>query len=148
MVKRKKPLKRYVGIKRRYADSDRKSDSEIANLISIADTCFSKYIRNKYADENGIVSCFTCDTLLKISQITLGHFIGRKNKSVRWHIHNGRPQCIECNNHKGGNIDIFRERLEKEIPGIVDKLTLLSKRRIKLTAEYLNKIINKYGKKK
>jgi len=73
-------------------------DSEsFNNLVQDLDIVFSQYIRNKYADKEGNVECYTYGKKHTISDIQCGHFMGRSNLGTRWMDENCRPQCMECN---------------------------------------------------
>lgn len=50
--------------------------------------------------------------------------------SLRWDLHNAKPQCSHCNQVLGGNLEVYGERLGAEI---VDYLEDRSKETIKLT---------------
>ena len=75
------------------------------------DRIFSVYIRLKYADHAGFVSCFTCTIRRKWQEMDAGHFISRSNKSTRWDEENVFPQCIEDNRFYGSKHDVFEEVL-------------------------------------
>lgn len=78
--------------------------------------------RNSGESEAKIVQCYTCDAIYPITRIQCGHFIPRGNNCTRFLIDNCRPQCVNCNQFLHGNLKVFEERLEKEIPGIVARL--------------------------
>jgi len=71
-------------------------------LIAELDRVFSLYIRQRYADENGIVKCVTCGQRDHWKNMDCGHFISRKNHSVRWDEMNCQVQCKQCNQMLGG----------------------------------------------
>lgn len=111
-----------------HTDSNKKiankviSNVGISNLIADLDFYVSKYIRLKYANKDGIVSCFTCDKNYGWLQVDCGHFIKRENLATRFLESNLRPQCITCNRFENGNIKVYAERLEAESEGITDWL--------------------------
>jgi hypothetical protein len=86
------------------------------------DILFSQQVRLTYADEHGMVKCFTCDTVKHWKQMDCGHFISRAKMPTRYSVKNCRPQCKECNRHNNGEEKVFAERLEAEEPGIVEIL--------------------------
>lgn len=90
------------------------ADESLKNLIEDLDAVFSKYIRLKYADENGMVKCYTCPTVERVEEMQNGHFIGRINLSTRFLEQNCRPQCGMCNMVKKGNLEKFEENLRSE----------------------------------
>ena len=70
--------------------------------IKKLDKVFSDYIRQRDADENGLVKCCTCDTVEHWKQMDAGHYYKRGNKSVRWDERNCHAQCIICNRLNNG----------------------------------------------
>lgn len=98
------------------------SDNEFPELIKECDALFSKYIRLKYADNKGMVKCFTCNTVNHWTMMQCGHFIPRANMFTRFDERNCRVQDEYCNCHKHGNLLVFASNLEKEHAGITDIL--------------------------
>lgn len=94
----------------------------LSDLIKVADDHFSKLIRLSYADENGIVECFTCHVKLRWQHAQNGHYIKRGNLFLRFDTRNCRPQCQDCNEYKHGNMAEFTRRLELEHSGITEIL--------------------------
>lgn len=113
-------------------------------LVKELDKVFSKYIRILY-NIDGFVKCFTCDKQLLIIEAQNGHFISRKYYATRWSIDNCRPQCDECNTYKGGNLEVFKERLLQDI-GIKRYNTLMQRKDkiVKYSDDYLRGLIYKY----
>lgn len=118
-------------------------EEDLSGLIEDADTIFSRFIRLKYANENGIVKCFTCDIKVHWSMIQNGHFVKRANLYTRWMEDNCRPQCRNCNEVLYGNNWIFRERLDADNVAteiLLDSLKLV----YKPTREEIRQIIAEY----
>lgn len=88
-------------------------------LTDDMDIIFSQQVRLTYADESGMVACFTCGLIKHWKQMQCGHFISRAQMPTRFSMKNTRPQCDDCNRRLKGNLVIFAERLEAEEPGIV-----------------------------
>jgi len=88
-------------------------------LTDDLDIIFSQLVRLTYADERGMVACYTCDVVKHWKQMQCGHFISRAHMPTRFSMKNCRPQCGTCNGEKNGNLIVFAERLEAEEPGIV-----------------------------
>lgn len=80
-----------------------KKPPTITALKKKADTLFSLYIRQKYADKDGMVKCYTCATVRHWKQMQNGHFVTRKYLGTRYDERNCRPQCFYCNFQKFGN---------------------------------------------
>ena len=114
------------------------------NLVSDLDQVFSQYIRNKHADKNGIVECYTCGVKQKVSEIQCGHFMGRSNFGTRWMENNCRPQCMECNYFKSGNIEEFEYNLDKENNALVEYLRECAREVYKPTKDELKALIFEY----
>ena len=61
------------------------------------DQLFSTYIRLKYADEDGFVLCCNCNRKFHWRDVTNGHFIKRRHRTLRWSELNCHPECAPCN---------------------------------------------------
>lgn len=83
----------------------KKKQTPLASLIRKADTVTSQYIRQKYADHDGIVKCVTCDSKLHWKESHCAHFMERANKATRWLEENLHPACPSCN--------VFRKEYHK-----------------------------------
>ena len=103
----------------------RKLSPEEAKL----DRVFSEYVRLKYADDNGYVSCYTCGKVMKWNEgMQNGHFWGREFFATRWDERNCRPQETNCNYFKQGMSFKFAEKLKQEYgEDIADQLELKAK---------------------
>jgi hypothetical protein len=66
------------------------------------DRVFSLYIRQRNANSNGTVMCFTCGTKGHWKTMDCGHFQSRKHTSTRWDEQNCQVQCKSCNIFKNG----------------------------------------------
>lgn len=92
------------------------------DLVSLADILFSKLIKLLFP-----AYCYTCgrsDLVLEC-----GHFVKRACWALRWCTHNARPQCIECNREKDGNVKVFENKLRKELGNSeVDKMLLIKRK--------------------
>ena len=118
----------------------------VAKLKKKADKVFSEYIRQKYADDNGFVYCFTCGTRKHWKQMQNSHYVSRSFNSLRYSEENCHPACAACNIWKHGNLDEYALRLqEKYGAGILKKLAK-EKRKIKqFTVEELQTLIKYYS---
>ena len=70
---------------------------KISTLVDKADKLASQYIRQKYADHAGYVTCISCDTVLHWKDAHCAHFIERGKKLTRWLEENLHPACPSCN---------------------------------------------------
>lgn len=119
------------------------------SLINDIDIVFSNYIRLKFADEKGIVTCFVCDKPFFWKHIECGHYISRGNKETRFMEENGYPQCKWCNNLHNENKQPFKEAIEKYRPGTTDFLEELSMNRAvyKFEHDQLGQLLIQYREK-
>lgn len=91
-----------------------------------ADHVVSVFIRQHYADKDGMVSCYTCPIRKHWKEMQCGHFVSRKYLATRFYLPNLRVQCVGCNVFGDGMIPIFAEKLEQETSGIVAELYKMS----------------------
>lgn len=113
-----KPLRSTTGKKTTKKTHAKKQPSQ-AKLKKQLDSIFSQYIRRKYADQNGMVHCYTCSTVKHWKEIQNGHWIPRNNLATRFSENNCRPQCVACNMFQHGMPDVFAVNLIKEGVDIV-----------------------------
>lgn len=120
----------------------REEKNTMADLREQLDRVFSVFIRISYADWQGYVSCYTCGRRLPWQEAQCGHFIRRGHSSVRFHEDNCRPQCIDCNEYRGGMEDSFEEHLRDDLGDeAVDLLIALGRTEKQFTDdEYRDKI--------
>jgi hypothetical protein len=122
-------------------------DDGLSDLIEILDHIFSRYIRLKYADKDGYVTCFISGTRHHWKEIDNGHFISRANMFLRFDERNCRPCSITENRYKDGNIPGYAKKLEEETPGIVDILMEEAHVVCKWSRAELNAMIVDYRKR-
>ena len=119
-------------------------DESLQNLISDLDAVFSLYIRHKYANDKGIVKCFTCPKELHVSQIQNGHYTSRSHYGLRFLENNAKPQCPSCNSNHETNIEPFKTALEKEQPGITEWLEEQARQVYKPTRDEIKQLLAEY----
>jgi hypothetical protein len=121
------------------------TNTSIRKLTLKADRIFSKYIRLRGADSNGMVKCFTCGKILYWMESDCGHFCKRQHKKTRYSEVNCQVQCKTCNWLMQGNDIEFYARLSKKYgQNVIDLLR--SQKGGKITAFELNVIIDHYSK--
>jgi hypothetical protein len=109
---------------------------------------FSEYVRRRYADENGIVKCFTCGKTEHWKGMQAGHFISRKHKATKYHELNVRPQCVSCNIFRQGEQFIFGRNLDEIYgSGTAEKIEQESRMICKRDAIDLKQMIDYYIQK-
>lgn len=77
-----------------------------AQLKKRLDTVFSKYIRQKYAND-GVVNCVTCGNFEPWKDTDAGHFVSRQYLATRYDERNVFPQCRSCNRFHEGRKDDY-----------------------------------------
>ena len=117
-------------------------------LTENLDEIFSKYIRLKYADSNGICQCISCTSRKHWKEIQCGHYMSRRYFATRWSEDNCRPQCVACNIFNQGNIQAYRVSLIKQIGE--QRVNLIEARARQETCKYgefeLSALIQHYTK--
>jgi len=129
-------------------EGDRIIDNEkLGDIIADADNIFSQYIRLKYADDNGYVSCFICGSTKHWTMMQCGHYIKRGILYLRFDERNCRPNCQHCNEHLNGNLSLYTEKLELECHGVTDILKAEMAIVHKPNKSELREIISEYAPK-
>ncbi len=106
---------------------------------------FSLYIRLKYSDKNGYVSCYTCPARKHYKEMQAGHYIKRSYKSLKFDERNVRPQDPRCNMFLDGNQDEFAVKLEQEYGlGILQELHRLKWEEKRFTRLELTTLLTDY----
>lgn len=113
----------------------------LSYLIEDLDIVFSQYIRQKYANNDGRVNCYTCSWNGHWKQSECGHYIKRGHYGLRWDDRNARPQCHECNCEKNGNKPIYTQTLELEQPGITEELEIIGRQVYNLSRSELKELL-------
>ncbi len=114
-----------------------KLDSELWRLVSL-------WIRQKDADENGMVKCVTCGDSYHWRDVDAGHFISRRNKITKFLEINLGPQCSGCNRFEDGRPAVFARYIDqKHGSGTAQYLESLSKQSIHISRiDYIQQIEN------
>ena len=71
--------------------------AKISTLQTKADWLASQYIRQKFADHAGYVTCVSCGKVLHWREAHCAHFIERGKKATRWLEENLMVACPGCN---------------------------------------------------
>lgn len=89
---------------------------------------FSLYIRTKYADFDGYVTCVTCGATKPIKEMQAGHFIPGRRGLTFFDERNVHPQDSGCNLFKHGNLIPYYEFMVKTYgQGVIEELKELDK---------------------
>lgn len=116
-------------------------------LINKLDRIFSEYIRKRDADKKGMCKCITCQREFKWDELDAGHFISRKEMSVRWDERNVAAQCQYCNRFRYGRAYEFSLALDKQSRGLSKRLYNKSKEVIKYSMTDLQELVDLYKEK-
>jgi Bacteriophage Lambda NinG protein len=124
-----------------------KSES-ISSLVKELDTVFSLYIRLRYADKEGMVTCYTSGKVVHWRKIQAGHFISRRHYNTRWNEINVQNQTVRENIMLSGNIAEFGRRLVGQYgQDKIDYLFQMRDKEAKLDRLHLKVAIQDYTKK-
>ena len=89
---------------------------------------FSRYIRLRDANSDGICFCITCGLARHWTKMDCGHGIGRQHWSTRYDEKNNHAQCKGCNGSNGGRTDVYAIKVdEKYGHGAWDALKIKSR---------------------
>ncbi len=73
----------------------------LQTLIKKADTWFSRSVRLKASDNQGVGRCITCGKFKEVKYMDCGHYFSRRHMSVRYNRINTALQCKLCNKDMG-----------------------------------------------
>lgn len=119
----------------------------VSSLKKKLDDIFSKYIRLRNADENGMVKCFTSDKIMHWKEAHAGHFISRRHLGTRWHPINVQVQSPKENLFNQGNAPEFGKRiLEQYGQKHYDELFYQAKNIVKMERWFYEVSIESYTK--
>ena len=107
---------------------------------------FSKWIRQRDSDGNGLVKCCTCPTVLPWKQMHAGHFESRVKESTFFDEQNVHGQCPGCNMppNNGMRIEYAKFLDEKYGPGTASAVRARARRQA-MTRDDLEKALEKYS---
>lgn len=110
---------------------------------------FSEHIRQKYADEEGFVKCFTCDAGRHWKEMDAGHYIPKSvSLRLRFDERNVHPQCTACNRFRHGNLTEYAIALQKKYGAkILEELDALRHEPTKYSRLDYEDMIDKYTNK-
>jgi len=105
---------------------------------------FNKYIRLRYADENGMVTCVTCGVKIHYKDANAGHYM----HSLHFREDNQHNQCRRCNLFLSGNLANYTLfMIDKYGREKVDELILEKMKPHKYGIGELREIREKYTQK-
>ncbi len=94
---------------------------------------FSRYIRAKAADENGVAECVTCGNRQHWKDLHAGHFIPKKRGlAIYFMEENVHPQCPQCNTFNNGMLIEYSKYITDVYgPDMIDVLLEASRRKVR-----------------
>ncbi len=103
---------------------------------------FSLWIRQKDADDNGVVRCVTCGAFRQWRSVDAGHFISRRHLATKFDERNVHPQCKQCNGFGSGEQFKMSQYINRKFGfGMAEKLERDSKQSTKwYKVDYILKI--------
>lgn len=119
----------------------------LSELTKIADKLFSNFIRQRNADENGLVTCHICGACLHWKRAECSHFISRAKFRTRYDERNAHQSCHECNQIHNTDREPYSMFMLQEYPaGTIPDLMRLSMTFLSSLDKriMLEKVIKKY----
>jgi hypothetical protein len=74
---------------------------------------FSKFIRLRDTNDEGIGKCFTCNRYIMWNKGQCGHGIPRQHKATKYSEKNNHLQCAPCNGFEGGRREVYKIEMDK-----------------------------------
>jgi len=91
-------------------------------LQAKADKIFSEFIRQRDADQNGLIKCY-CGRLVHWKDADASHFVSRQYLQKRFDEKNVHASCRKCNRFLEGNKEMYSLFLIKKFgPTIFEEL--------------------------
>lgn len=96
-----------------------------SRLTRKLDDVFSRFIRLRDADKDGLCVCCTCGQRKPWEEMHAGHFVGREAKNTRWEEKNVHAQCPDCNTYHEGRKPEYTLFLQRKYGAeIVEQLVM------------------------
>ena len=96
-------------------DKPKKRQASKSTLVKRLDDVFSKFIRLRDSNKDGMCQCISCGRVHYWKEIQNGHYMSRRYMSTRFDEMNCNAQCVACNIFNQGNIQMYRQNLIKKI---------------------------------
>ncbi len=74
---------------------------------------FSRYIRLRDTNSEGIGKCFTCNLMRYWRDADCGHGAGRQHKGTKYNEQNNHLQCKKCNGFEGGMREVYKSEMDR-----------------------------------
>lgn len=120
----------------------------LSSAKSTADVYFSRYIRLRDSDSNGMCKCITCDTVKHWKDMDCGHFQSRRYTATRYHEQNANAQCQRCNKYQSGEQYLHGKEIDLKFgSGTAEFITKLARSIYKLNKNEVMSIAKEYKSK-
>lgn len=107
---------------------------------------FSKYIRTRGANADGMNHCVTCWTIKHWKELQAGHFIAGRLNSNLFDERGCHPQCSLCNVIKAGNGPMYYKFMLKTYgQEVIDELLTQNDQTRKWLPGELESLLEKYS---
>jgi len=125
--------------------------AKISTVKNKADVLASQYIRQKYADHAGNITCVSCGVVIPWQDAHCAHFIERGKMATRWLEENLHVACCSCNTfrkeyHMRGYTLFMMDTYGREM---IDELRVLEKKTLSPSEvrNFAEEAIEYYGSK-
>lgn len=109
---------------------------------------FSKYIRLRDSNAQGIGLCFTCRKPIHWTKGDCGHGVPRQHKGTKYNEQNNHLQCKSDNGFQGGMREAYKAEMDKRYgAGTWDKMLVASRQPFKLSKVEIDLMATFYHKK-
>lgn len=108
---------------------------------------FSRFIRLRDSNSEGIGKCFTCSLFRYWRNADAGHGAGRQHHGTKYNEINNRLQCKKCNGFEGGMREVFEKEMDRlNGPGTWALMISASRKATKLGKVECDIMIDHYTK--
>ncbi len=108
---------------------------------------FSKYIRLRDSNVDGVGFCITCNRAVHWTKADCGHGIGRQHKGTKYNEKNNHLQCKPCNGFEGGKREVYKEKMDKLYgAGTWDRMEVAARQPSKLGEVEIDAMVLYYEK--
>jgi hypothetical protein len=91
-------------------------EKSVSVLRDELDGWVSQYVRLKAANNEGTVTCISCNEILFWKEADCCHYENRDNMGTRFYLPNLEPGCQDCNRHnKEFHIEEWGKKLTEEM---------------------------------
>jgi hypothetical protein len=93
-------------------DPKKRRPKGVAKLKKDLDEIFAEWVKLNFIDvHEGELFCVTCHCKLTLKTAENGHYVTRGHGALRYDRLDNNPQCHNCNQALGGNLERYREYL-------------------------------------